>query len=366
MDAGRNARGIAVESPFPLIPISAPDLSGQEAAYCADAVASGYLTHRGEYEARFERELSAEFGKITIATSSGTGALHIALMSLGIGPGDEVIVPNLTFAAPASAVLACGARPRLVDVYSDTWCMDLQQAMDAVNWRTKAILPVHLYGESAGMHLAKLFQLPVVEDNCEGFGYVTPSGTMTACSFYGNKVITTGEGGCLIGAVEKAVKYRDGGFDGRYYHDTAGMNYRMTNMQAAIGLAQLERLDRILAKRKIALDIYNARLKGRGKWLFVVDTPDPGSLAAFLKESGIETRPVFYPLHLMPPYRQDGNFEKSLKAWRSGLCLPTGPHLNEEQAHYVCERVTEWQSRITPASRRQYRQTGLTALPIPN
>jgi len=345
--------------------LAQPDLSGNETKYVNDAVSSGWLTHRGKYEPLFEEALSKRFGK-AIATSSGTGALHIALQSLGIGKYDEVIVPNLTFAAPASVVLALGATPVLVDVDPQTWCLDLNKALDAVTRRTKAIIPVHLYGECAGKYLAKLFQLPIIEDNCEGFGYVEPTGTMTACSFYGNKVITTGEGGCLIGSVEKATKYRDGGFNSEYYHDTPGLNYRMTNMQAAVGLAQVERLDDILRKRQVGLDVYNQRLKGRGKWLFVVDTPDPKDMMAFLKESGIESRPVFYPMHLMPPYRQEGDFSNSVKAWRTGLCLPTGPHLKQEQAHYVCEKVIEWHSSLTRTSLRRYKLTGLTEQPIPS
>lgn len=348
-----------------MLPISLPDLAGNEEKYVADAVSSGWLTHRGKYEALFEKSLSDRFGR-AIATSSGTGALHLALLSLGIGQYDEVIVPNLTFAAPASAVLAVGATPVLVDVREDNWCLDLNKALDAVTTRTKAIIPVHLYGESAGKYLAKLFQLPVIEDNCEGFGYVEPTGTMTACSFYGNKVITTGEGGCLIGAVEKAIKYRDGGFNSVYYHDTPGLNYRMTNMQAAVGLAQMERLDDILRKRQIALDIYNGRLSGRGKWLFVVDTPDPNDLADFLKDKGIETRPVFFPLNLMPPYKQEGDFSASHKAWRNGLCLPTGPHIQQEQAHYVCDMVTKWQSLHIPSLARRFKPSGSIALPIPS
>lgn len=349
-----------------LVPLTGVDLSGNEQKYVNEAVSSGWLTHRGEFEPRFEKALSDRLLSKTIATSSGTGALHIALMSLGIGPGDEVIVPNLTFAAPASAVLAVGAKPVLVDVEPKRFVMDLNKAWDAVTHKTKAVIPVHLYGENAGSWLQKLFHLPVIEDNCEGFGYVRATATMTAHSFYGNKVITTGEGGALSGDIGKAAKFRDGGFDSHYFHDTPGLNYRMTNMQAAVGLGQMEHLDEILDKRQVGLEVYRSRLNGRGKWMFVVDTPDPEGLAAFLKESGIETRPVFFPLNLMPPYRQEGDFSVSHKAWKNSLCLPTGPHIKQEQAHYVCDKVTEWQSRLTHNSLRRFKQTGSTELPIPN
>lgn len=322
-----------------LVALAKPSLEGNERKYLLEAFDSGYLTHHGLFEDRFENEFGRWIGRPSLATSSGTGALHLALLSLGIGRGDEVILPALTFGATASVVVQVGARPVLVDVEPDTFGINWRHARGKVNRRTKAVISVHLYGEDAGI---EDLGVPVIEDSCEGLGMVPVRGHLAAFSFYGNKVMTTGEGGMLCGNLGNARKYRDGGFTTQDYSmEVPGLNYRMTNLQAAIGCAQLERIDELVGRRLQNAQRYAQALKGKGKWLFVASTPNPVSLASHLRASGIETRPVFRPLHLTPAFKDVGKFKSAEKIWETGLCLPTGPHLTEEQQEKVIQLVDQ-------------------------
>jgi perosamine synthetase len=320
-----------------LIHLAKPDLSGREREYLLQAFDSGYLTHHGEFEDRFEKEFGRWIGRPALATSSGTGALHIALLSLGVGRGDEVILPALTFGATAAVVVQVGARPVFVDVDPETWGINWKHVRSKVNRRTKCVIAVHIYGEDARVEDVGV---PVVEDSCEALGMVSPKGEMACFSFYGNKPITTGEGGMLVGSVGRARQFRDGGFTPEYDQLVPGLNYRMTNIQAAIGCAQLERIDELVRKRLENADRYAKALKGRGKWLFVAETANPVSLAAHLRANGVDTRPVFKPLHLTQAFRCDGKFKHSERIWETGLCLPTGPHLEQEQQNKVIELVS--------------------------
>jgi perosamine synthetase len=315
-----------------LIPLAKPDLSGSERKYLLDAFDSGYLTHHGEYEDKFEREFGKWIGRPALATSSGTGALHVALLSLGINRGDEVILPALTFGATASVVVQVGARPVFVDVDPESFGINWAHAGRKINRRTRAIISVHLYGEDCGI---EDFGVPVIEDACEALGIVPPRGHSTAYSFYGNKVITTGEGGMLVGNLGNARKFRDGGFTQDYDMEVAGLNYRMTNLQAAVGLAQLERIDDLVKVRLANARRYREALKGRGKWLFVAECPNPVSLAQHLRASGVDSRPVFRPLHLTKAFRCEGKFKHAERIWETGLCLPTGPHLTQQQQEKI-------------------------------
>jgi len=325
-----------------LTPLAAPDLTGNERKYLLQAFDSGYLTHNGEFEGRFEREFGRWIGRPALSTSSGTGALHIALLSLGVGSGDEVIVPCLTFGATASVVVACGARPVLVDVTGD-FGINWRHAKGKVSRRTKAVISVHLYGEDAG---TEELGVPVIEDSCEALGIVPVRGHAAAFSFYGNKVITTGEGGMLAGNLGSARKYRDGGFTSSYDQEVAGLNYRITNLQAAIGLAQLERIDELVKKRLENAARYKSALKGRGKWLFVAECPNPVSLAEYLRANGVDSRPVFRPLHMTQAFRQAGKFKNAERIWETGLCLPTGPHLKEEEQERIIRLVNEHHAKL--------------------
>jgi perosamine synthetase len=323
------------------IPLARPDLTGNELKYLTECIETGYVTHAGRFERDFEKAFSERFKTSCIATSSGTGALHLGLLSLGVGPGDEVIVPDLTFGATASVVLAVGARPVIVDIDPSTWGLDKHRVYSVLNKKTRAIIPVHLYGEDAGDF--SQFGIPVLEDACESLGLVPIRGRMAAYSFYGNKVITTGEGGMLCGDFGNAKDYRDGGFDRDYRNTVPGLNYRMSNMQAAVGLAQLERFDDLLDRRLKNAEIYSKSLRGRGKWLFVAEVNNPREVASKLKERGIDTRPVFTPLHRSPAFRvyAKGNYKVSESIWERGICLPTGPHVTPQQAEQIAEAVRE-------------------------
>lgn len=328
MDYGRDAERGSLDA---FVPLARPDLSGNELKYLKECIETGYVTHAGRFEGDFERAFSERFGVPCIATSSGTGALHLALLSLGVGPGDEVVVPDLTFGATASVVLACGARPVLVDIDPGTWGLDKNRVFGVLNKKTRAIIPVHLYGEDAGDFTQ--FGIPVIEDACESLGMVPVRGKMACYSFYGNKPITTGEGGMLCGDFGNAREWRDGGFDGDYRNAVPGLNYRMSNLQAAVGLAQLERIDSLLSDRQRNCRLFSERLKGKGKWLFVAECDNPRGLQQHLKSHGVDSRPVFTPLHRSPAFRQyaKGHYKNSDEVWSRHLALPTGPHVSPEQ-----------------------------------
>jgi perosamine synthetase len=325
-----------------VIPLGKPDLGGNEKRYLIECIESGYITHVGRFEKDFEEAFSKRFGVPAIATSSGTGALHLALLSLGVGAGDEVICPDLTFGATASVVLAVGARPVLVDIDRATFGLDKNRLLGVLNKKTRAIIPVHLYGEDAGDF--SQFGIPVIEDACEALGMVPIRGQVACYSFYGNKTISTGEGGMLCGKFGNAKQWRDGGFDDQYRHSVPGLNYRMSNMQAAIGLAQIERFDDLLSKRLANARAYSSQIPGRGKWLFCAETPDPVGLGRHLKEQGIDSRPIFTPLHLCPAYRvyAKGKYKVSEEVWGSHLALPTGPHVSLEQVEKIAGIVNEF------------------------
>jgi perosamine synthetase len=322
-----------------VIPLAVPDLSGNELKYVTECIETGWVTHAGRFEGDFERAFSSKFQTPCIATSSGTAALHLALLSLGVGFGDEVIVPDLTFGATASVVLAVGAKPVLVDIDPETWGLDRKKILNVLNKKTRAIIPVHLYGIDAGDF--SQFNVPVIEDACESLGMVPIRGDMACYSFYGNKIITTGEGGMLCGDFGNARDYRDGGFGKDYRHSIPGLNYRMSNMQAALGLAQLERLDELLTRRFQNVMQYAKGLKGRGLWLFCAETPDPIGLQEHLKKNGVDSRPIFTPLHLSPAFRQyaKGRYKVSEDVWMRHLALPTGPHVSVQQVEKITELV---------------------------
>ena len=327
-----------------MIPLARPILDGNEKKYLTQCIDEGYVTHAGRFEGEFEGAFGAKFGRPAIATSSGTGALHLALLSLGVGPGDECIIPSLTFGATASVVLAVGARPVIVDVDPASWGLDKNRVLACLTKKTRAIIPVHLYGLDAGEFTQ--FGIPVIEDSCEALGMVPIRGKMAAFSFYGNKVITTGEGGMLCGDFGDARLWRDGGFDDEYRNDLPGLNYRMSNLQAAVGLAQLERFDHLLGLRLANAARYKDSLPGNGKWLFVVETDNPRGLRDYLEKNGVASRFVFTPLHRSPAFRvyAKGKYKVSESIWERGLCLPTGPHLTKDQQEKVITLVHNYLS----------------------
>ncbi|RXJ82210.1 aminotransferase class I/II-fold pyridoxal phosphate-dependent enzyme [Arcobacter sp. F2176] len=339
-------------------PVAIPNLNGNEFKYLTDAFMSTWISSSGEYIERFENEFSKYSDcKYGVTCSNGTVAIHLALIALGISEGDEVIVPDLTFPATINTVLHSKATPVIVDVEENSWCIDPKEIEKAITPKTKAIIPVHIYGQSCDMStimkIATKYNLKVIEDCAEAHGAmyggkkVGSFGDIGCFSFFGNKVITTGEGGmCVTNSVlldEKMRVLRDHGMSKtkKYWHDVIGYNYRMTNLQAAIGLAQLERIEEIhknrkeyeknykklLPKDKFAFqqDIENRR---RITWLVSVllaKSIDREVYITKLKEKGIDVRPFFYPLSDMDIYKQycKNKTPVTHKLSKVGLNLPT-------------------------------------------
>ncbi len=312
-------------------PVYQPSLKGNEKKYLAECIDTNWLTENGRFVKEFEDKF-AEFIDIKYATAvaNGTVGLHLALVALGIGEGDEVIVPTFTYVATANAVAYTGATPVFADSDPETWQIDPASIRKKITNRTRAVIPVHLYGYTCNMDeimaIANEHDLFVIEDTAEAFGskYKNKSagtfGDIGVFSFYGNKTITTGEGGMLVTndktLFDRAMHFKGQGLAKwrQYWHDVTGYNYRMTNLSAAIGLAQLERADEIIeSKRRIAAayfenlsDLPLEFLKESSEvyssyWMvtvLAVDFESRESLRQFLKENGVETRPSFYPLHI--------------------------------------------------------------------
>jgi perosamine synthetase len=358
-----------------MIPVFAPWLSDNVRRYVLDCVDTGWISSLGEYVKRFERDFATFCeARHAVATSNGTTALHLCLATLGIGPGDEVLIPDLTFIATANVVRFTGATPVLVDSEPRTWNIDPVDARRKVTSRTRAIIPVHLYGHPVDMDpllaLAAEHRLEIVEDAAEAHGArykgrrVGAIGRIGAFSFYGNKIITTGEGGAVVtndpALAERAAFLRDHAMDPRrrYYHPEVGFNYRMTNIQAAIGCAQVEQADAILARRKAIAVAYRAGLAGiRGLtpppaepwaetvyWMYsVLIEPTFGRSRADvmtgLRARGVDSRPFFVPLHEMPPDRLDAPFPVATSLGARGINLPSGTGLQLEEIATVCDAL---------------------------
>jgi perosamine synthetase len=362
-----------------LIPVSAPTMTGREAEYVQDCVESTWISSRGKYIARFERRFT-ELCKAehAVACNTGTAALHLAMLALAIGPGDEVIVPTLTYVATANAVRYCGADVTFVDSLPESWNLDPSDVARKIGPRTRAIVAVHLYGEPADLtpllEISAARGVTLIEDAAEAHGAryrgrpVGAIGTIGTFSFYGNKIVTTGEGGMVVtndaALAERATLFRGQGqaFDRTFWHPVVGYNYRMTNIEAAIGLAQLEGLNDNIAHRRSISSRYRLNLAGvRGltfqdegddsysaNWLVGVVLPVQSAaqrdgVAAELREWGIETRPFFYPIHSMPPYLEQNARTLPVAEGLSsrGLCLPTWAGLTDEDVDYVSERLLE-------------------------
>lgn len=359
------------------IPVLEPLLGGNELEYVTDCIKTNWISSQGKYVTKFEDEVKAYTGsKYALAVSNGTVALHLALVSLGIGPGDEVIVPDITFGATLNAVIQAGAKPVLLDVEKNTWNLSIKLLEKHITSKTKAIMPVHIYGVPCNMleimKLAKANGLMVIEDCAEALGstinniHVGTFGDIGSFSFFGNKVITCGEGGAVIfndaDAYNRAKILRDHGMTPgkRYWHDVVGFNYRLTNLQAAVGCAQFEQLDGFREKRKEIFAWYDKYLLSSGYfdvqelspgfqpsyWLFTAKLKEKcqinrDDLIDKLSKVGIDSRPVFYPMSQMPPFESyekhlDGTSESiSLNA----ISLPTSVYLNEEDIKSISQEV---------------------------
>lgn len=360
-----------------MIPVAEPYLGEDELNNVIEAVRSGWVSSKGKFIPEFEGSFAKYCGdKYGVATSNGTAALHLALEALGIGQGDEVIVPTLTFIATANAVRYTGAKPVFADSHPDYWCIDPEKIEQAITPKTKAIIPVHLYGHPCDMDaiiaIAKKHNLYIIEDAAEAHGAeykgkkVGSFGDTTCFSFFGNKIITTGEGGmCLTNDRELADKMRllkDHGMrvDKRYWHDFVGFNYRMTNLQAAIGVAQVKRLDEFVERKRTIAKTYSSLLRDIDGvvlppempwaksvyWMYsiLIDTTlmiSRDELIKKLGENGIETRPLFYPIHKMPPYESDAVFPIVESLSKRGISLPSGVNLQSQDIAVVAESVKE-------------------------
>ena len=361
------------------LPVTTPSLAGNELKYVVDCIETVWISSQGGYIEKFQDAFVTYHGEGTaLCTSSGTTALHLALVALGIGPGDEVIVPDISFGASANVVMHAGATPVFVDIDPQTWTLDVHALKGAMTPRTKAIMPVHLYGHPCDMDpiiaFAREHELKIIEDCAEALGAeykgrkVGLLGDVGCFSFFANKVITTGEGGMVLTKdtelMERMALYRDHGMSKqhRYWHLVPGYNYRMTNLQAALGLAQMERIEHFLSQRDKVVAMYDERLSGipglrtpptaswarNIHWLYSIGV-DPDTLgmtrdelAQRLHERGIETRPVFPPLHNQPAYGgSNRNFPVAQRFSECGLSLPTGNALTLQDAERVCNALCD-------------------------
>lgn len=362
------------------IPISNPALIGNELKYVIDCVQTSWVSSLGKYVTGFE-EAFAEFCGTdhAVTCSNGTTALHLALLALGVKPGDEVIVPTLTYVATANAVIYCGAQPVFVDSEPETWNMDPAQIEALITPRTRGILVVHLFGHPVDMDLildiAWRHGLFVLEDAAEAHGAeykgrrVGSIGHAATFSFFGNKIITTGEGGMVTtndrALADEVRRLKNHGMDPnrKYWFPTVGYNYRLTNVASAIGLAQLEKIDWHLERRQQIATWYReflADVPGLAWqpekewarhvwWLFTVVMDEDIPVGRFdalagLKARGVEGRQIVYPIHQLPPYQDPAHADRFPVAERTverGLHLPTWSGLTREQVGRVCDSLVE-------------------------
>ncbi|MDP9190833.1 MAG: DegT/DnrJ/EryC1/StrS family aminotransferase [Acidobacteriota bacterium] len=362
------------------VPVSEPLIGAATARYVMECVSSGWISSEGpfllEFEKRWAAYCGAEYG---VAVSNGTAALEIAVQALDLQPGDEVIVPTFTIISCLLAILEAGGTPVLVDSDPLTWCLDIDQLADRITPRTRAILPVHMYGHPAEMDtildLADRHGLDVVEDAAEAHGAtykgrrVGAFGRLSCFSFYANKIITTGEGGMVLcrseADAERLRTLRNLCFrkERRFWHTELGHNFRLTNLQAAVGLAQVEKIDEHVARKKAIASYYTSQLGGLPALQLPVELPhvsnvfwmygvvlsdsvpmDAREFGDRLREAGIDTRPFFLGMHEQPVLLERGLFRDehypiAERLARRGLYLPTGLTLTEDQMSRVCDAV---------------------------
>ncbi len=365
--------------PRPRIQVAHPVLSGNERKYVDECIDTAWISSVG----RFIQEFETAFAKFAdtphaLSVCNGTAALHLALLGAGIGPGDEVIVPTLTYIASANAVTYCGATPVFADVEPRTFNLDTSRIEALITPRTRAIMPVHLYGHPADMdplaELAARHDLLIVEDAAEAHGALYKGrkigslSDVAVFSFFGNKIITTGEGGMLTTSnaemAARMKRLRGQGMDlqRRYWFPVVGYYYRMTNIEAAIGLAQLEQVQTHLEARQRVRRWYDERLADLSEfiqlpieeswahhafWMYTVMLGDEvaaglsrDEFMARLDADGIETRPVFYPMHVLPPYADRVRaFPVADRLAARGVNLPTHGKLTEDDVDYIVSRI---------------------------
>ena len=358
------------------IPVYQPLLNGNEKKYVNECLDSTWISSKGRFINDFENSFS-EYINVKHATtvSNGTVAIHLALLALGIGEGDEVIVPTLTYIASVNSIAYTGAKPVFVDSLADSWQIDSEDVRRKITPNTKAVMAVHLYGHPCDMDallaICKEHNLFLIEDCAEAIGttykgkHVGTFGDISTFSFFGNKTITTGEGGMVVTnddtLYDRAVHFKGQGLakHRQYWHDVIGYNYRMTNICAAIGLAQMENIDTVLKQKAKIADTYKSLLKDtsvefhdsgskdvyHSYWMCSIllkDAKERENLRKHLDENGIETRPLFYPVHTMPMYSDKYQRHPIAEniGWR-GINLPSYPGLTDEDIRFICDKIKE-------------------------
>lgn len=369
------------------INLAQPDLGGRETEYVNECLSSGWISSIGRFIGEFERGFSEFVGvDHAVATNNGTTALHLALVALGVKPGDEVIVPSVTYVASANAVAYCGATAVLVDVEPGTLNIDPVAVEAAITDKTVAVIAVHLYGIPARMPeinaICKPRNIWVVEDAAEAHGAkigdkaVGSLSDVAIFSFFGNKILTTGEGGMVTtndaDLADRLRLFRGQGMDPerRYWFPVVGYNYRMTNIAAAIGVAQLERYDDFIAKRTLLTNRYEEKLASvsalleevhapegysRVPWLFNIfpigiDAARRDAIMTSLKNRGVDSRPVFYPMHVLPAFESDEDFPVSDEWSARGISLPLHTGLTIDDIDYVTAAVVDVLRELLGAS----------------
>jgi perosamine synthetase len=355
------------------IPVYRPSLIGNEKKYVEDCLDSTWISSKGKYISLFEENFAQYIGaKYAVGVCNGTVALHLALVALGIGPGDEVIVPSFTYIASVNAIAYTGAKPVFVDSLRDTWQMNPEDVDSKINEKTKAIMVVHLYGHPCNMDkltaIARKNKIYVIEDCAEAIGsrysdkHVGTFGDISTFSFFGNKTITTGEGGMVVTNNDelhlKCTHYRGQGLamDRQYWHDVIGYNYRMTNICAAIGLAQLENIELFVFEKQRVASKYKSLLKDsqieyhdttaqvfHSYWMFSIlleNEEKRDIVREKLRNYGIETRPLFYPVHTMPMYiGLSEKLEVAEDISVRGINLPSYPALSNEEIENIVRLI---------------------------
>ena len=363
-----------------IIPVCEPTLGGREAEYLVDCVESNWISSAGKYIPMFEEKFAAEAGcKYGVACLNGTIALHLALAALGLEPGDEVILPTFTMIATINAVTYEGAKPVLIDSEPCTWNMDVEQLASKITPRTKAIMPVHTYGHPVDMdplmELADKHGIFVLEDAAEAHGAeyngrrIGSLGHAGSFSFYANKIITTGEGGMITTNDAKFAalieNLRDHAFSSErhFWHKYVGFNYRMTNLQAAVGVAQVEQMATFIENRRRNAELYTRLLKEipgiitppeashvkNVFWMYSILVEDEfgltrDQLRAELAKHGVETRTFFIPMHLQPVYYEQFKGQRYPVAemlCQRGMYLPSASSLTELQIRYIVDMVQQ-------------------------
>lgn len=347
------------------IPIYKPWITKKEIQFVNDAVKSTWVSSIGKYIDLFEDSFKNFIGsKYALSLNNGTSACHLALLCSGIKEGDEVMVPACCFIAAVNAITYCGAKPVLIDIDKDTWNISLSEINKNFSTKTKAIFGVHMLGNPCDIEIlnfCKQKNILYIEDACESIGAssnLIKTGNIGHCSafsFFGNKNLTTGEGGMITTNSEEVfnkVKCLKGqGQSKRYFHSEIGYNYRMTNIQAALGYAQMLRINEIIEEKNRVYSTYKKLLQDHvslqkvnendihSNWMFGFVCKSKEKVEIALNENGIETRIMFYPINEMPPYKSDEEYSNSIFLNRNGLMLPSYPQLKNNQIEKICDLI---------------------------